>query len=313
MMVNQLQVYRYKVLRSIMKFSKLLDGVYDIHVHCSPDVIPRAEGLVELARSAHEAKMGGIGLKEHTTSTVGRAYALNQMFPDGPRFFSALALNPPVGRLNPVAVDSALRSGTDIIYFPTYGSKHHVSRWGAGKPPTAFPLPEGEYEGITILDESGALKQPCLAILALIGRYDAVLATGHLSPEESLVLIKEAPIYGVKRMVVTHASLPVISMPVSEQIKATQFGAMIEHCFFATTESRPDTVPLAEIGRQIREVGVEHVILSSDFGQVVNGAIVEGFGRHLEKMVELGFSEGEIKIMCIDNPRRLLERRGRNE
>lgn len=286
--------------------TNLLRGAYDIHVHCAPDVIPRAQDLLELARAGAAAGMAGLVLKDHTTSTVGRVYALNRLFPSGPRFFSALALNPPVGLLNPVAVEAALRAGVSVVYFPTYGSRHHVSVWGAGQPPTAFPLPGSDYRGLAILDEAGQLEAGCETILNLIARHDAVLATGHLSPPESLALLKRARALGVRRMVVTHASMPVTAMSPAQQQEAARLGAMIEHSFFAATESCPNPISLAEMAEQIRQVGPDHVIVSSDFGQAANGAIVEGFARYLGQMLELGFSEDELRRMIRDNPQRLL-------
>lgn len=93
----------------------LLEGAFDLHVHCSPDVVPRAQDLFDLAGSAHRAGMAGVGLKDHTTATVGRCHALNRMYPAGPQFYSSLALDPPVGGLNPSAVEAALASGVDIV------------------------------------------------------------------------------------------------------------------------------------------------------------------------------------------------------
>jgi hypothetical protein len=294
-----------------MKIEAILAGAYDIHVHCTPDVVPRSQDLLDLARAGNAAGMAGILVKEHTTSTVGRAYALNHMGTGGVRFFSSLALNPPVGNLNPSAVESALRAGVDVIYFPTYGAANHIHIWGAGKPPTAFPLPRRNYQGVSILDSEGKMKPECEPILNLIARHDGVLATGHLSPEESLVLLEAARSGGVTRMVVTHASEPVSPMSLDQQRQAVSLGAFIEHCFFAVTESCPNAIALGTIADQIREVGVEHCILSSDFGQVANGPVVEGFSHYLEKMRGLGFTAEALREMIVTHPRQLLE--GRSE
>ena len=290
-----------------MKTESLLQGAYDIHVHCTPDVIPRAQDLIELAEAASQAGLAGIVLKDHTTSTVGRAYALNRMVPQGPRFFSAVALNPPVGSLNPVAVESALREGAAIVYFPTYGSAHHIAVWGAGKPPTAFPLPGEDYRGVSILDKTGNPEPEVEAIVKLIAEYDAVLATGHLSPEESLALLRLAQKRGVRRMVVTHASESVTAMTPNQQLEAVAAGALIEHCFFAVTDSCPSAIAMEEIRDQIRHVGVENVIVSSDFGQVDNPPPVAGFVRYIERLRGLAFSDEEIQVLITDNPRKLLE------
>ena len=284
----------------------LLEGAYDIHVHVSPDLVPRALDLKQLCREAEKAGMAGILLKDHCTSTVGRAAALNLMGSGTCRFFSALALNPPVGSLNPIAVEAALRAGTNVIYFPTYGAAHHIGIWGAGKPPTAFPLPKDGYAGTVIIDSDNALKPDVIEILKLIADHDAILATGHISPTESLMLLRKAKELSVKRMMVTHASESVPAFTIAQQVEAAGFGALIEHSFFAATASCPGRISLESLRDAIWQVGVQHVILSSDFGQVANGNPIVNFRHHLAKMIELGFNEQEIRRMTNVNPEKLL-------
>src|SRR6056297_1923594 len=102
---------RCRSLLSESKMTRFLQGAYDLHVHCSPDVVPRIQDVYDLAAAASAAAMAGVGLKDHTTSTVGRCHTLNRLYPTGPRFYSSIALNPPVGGLNPSAVEAALQSG----------------------------------------------------------------------------------------------------------------------------------------------------------------------------------------------------------
>ena len=291
-----------------MSARQLLEGAYDIHVHASPDVIPRAMDLTQLCFEAENAGMAGILIKDHCTSTVGRAAALNQMGRGICRFFSALALNPPVGGLNPTAVEATLRAGTDVIYFPTYGAAHHIGIWGAGKPPTAFPLPTQGFSGISILDEDMTLKAEAMEILQLIAEHGAVLATGHLSPHESLKLLQQARELGIKHMLVTHASESVSAFTEEEQQEAVNIGAVVEHSFFAATPSCPNPITFETLRDMIRAVGVAHVILSSDFGQKANGNPVRNYVRHLEQMQAVGFSAREIRQMIRTNPQKILAR-----
>ena len=289
--------------------NSLLRGAYDLHVHCSPDVVPRAQDVFDLARSAKEAGMAGVGLKDHTTSTVGRCHTLNRVYPDGPRFFSSIALNPPVGCLNPSAVESALSSGVDIVYFPTYSAAHHIEL--LGEDITPVPHPRDGVQRLSVLDGHQQILQEVQAIIELIVQHDAVLATGHISPRESIALIKFASSRGAERIVVTHASQSVPDMSVHDQQTCVAHGAMIEHCFLAVTECCPGTIPLESIAEQIRAVGVENVILSSDFGQPENGSPIESFGQHAERLLDMGFIESELKVMLGDNPRRLVTNRRR--
>jgi hypothetical protein len=308
-------------MQSLMQ--ELLKDAYDLHVHCEPDVVPRAQDIVELAIAASAAGMSGIGLKDHTTSTVGRCYALNRWFPDGPRFFSSIALNPPVGGLNPAAVEAALASGVDIVYFPTYSAAHHIDV--LGEHVTPVPHPSGGVQRLTVVASNSAaagLREPAcersatpasqdpatallpevVEIIDLIASHDAVLATGHISPQESLALLERAAASGVRRMVVTHASQSVPNMSVDDQQRSVQWGALIEHCFLAVTQCCPGTIPLCTIADQIRAVGHQHVILSSDFGQLPNGPPVDGFAGHVERLQALGFKEAELRVMLSDNP-----------
>ena len=284
--------------------SPLLRGAYDIHVHCAPDVIPRAQDLDELAAEASMAGMAGVLLKDHTASTVGRAHALNCLYRRGPRFLSALVLNPPVGALNPFAVEAALRQGADVIYMPTYAAQHQIDVLGPEGFAPAYPRPEG-FEGITVLDEAKEIDSEVLEILDLIAEHDAVLATGHVATEEVFALLKAAQLYGIRRVIVTHASHAVPAMSVADQMQATTFGAFIEHCLMPTMHSGPGAISVEEIRDQVRAVGPEHVILSSDLGQVDNGPVVPGFARCLGRLTDAGLTEDEIRVMIVNNPAKL--------
>ncbi len=285
----------------------MLRGAYDLHVHCSPDVVPRAQDLVDLAIAAKDAGMAGVGLKDHTTATLGRCYTLNRMFPGGPRFYSSIALNPPVGGLNPAAVEAALMNGVDIVYFPTYAAKHHINTLGESVSPV--PHPRSGSVAIAVCGASNELLPDVVSILELIAEFDAVLATGHLAPWESLKLLRQASGMGVRRMLVTHASESVPNMSIADQQQAIQYGALIEHCFLAATSCCPGTIPLQTIAEQIREVGIGHVILSSDFGQPPNGPPVTAFAEHLQRLGALGFGSDEIRRMIVDNPATLIQGR----
>jgi len=85
-----------------------------------------------------------------------------------------------------------------------------------------------------------------------------------------------------------------------------QMSLPLRHSFFALTESCPNPIPLKMIYEQIREIGVAHVILSSDLGQTSNPSPVEGFAFYLEKIGELVFSHEGLGIVIHDNPPRLV-------
>lgn len=285
--------------------AELLRSAYDIHVHCGPDVVPRAQDLVELAEAVQQAGMAGVLLKDQTTSTAGRAYVLNRLYPAGPRFYSALVLNLTVGGLNPYAVEAALREGVDVIYLPTYTSQYQIAN-SPNAFPSEYPRPRQNYAGITLLDGTGTLKAEMHAIIDLIIRFDAVLATGHVSPQETRAVLHTAHAAGLRRTIVTHATA---SLSVAEQREAVAAGAFIEHCLQWVSPLGEGTVTLQMMAEQIRQVGEEHVIISSDFGQVSNGPTVAAFARYLAELQKEGFSDDEMQTMIVTNPHTLLSGR----
>jgi hypothetical protein len=141
-----------------------LAGTIDLHLHTAPDVRPRKLDDLEAARQAAARGMRAILLKSHVTLTADRA-ALAESVVQGVRVFGGLALNEPVGGLNPAAVETALRLGAAQIWMPTQSA--------AAEP---HPIPE---PGLTIFGDQG-LKPSVLDILRLIAEHDAILGTGHL-------------------------------------------------------------------------------------------------------------------------------------
>lgn len=287
----------------------VLRGAYDIHVHAAPDVVPRSRDMVTLFREAAAAGMAGILFKDHCFPTDAAAFVLNATHDTPTRAFGAMALNVTLGGLNPLAVEGALREGVDMVYFPTYSTGPHLLKLGRRLLP--MPLPKSDFEGIGIRDAAGAMLPEVDAILDLVREYDAVLATGHLSAGETLLLVERAASRRLPRVLVTHASEAVPGLSVHEQKRAVEMGAMIEHCFLAAAPpagpaTAPDSVPIAEIVRQIQEIGAAHIVLSSDYGKARLPPPVEGFRRALEEAVAAGLTIGELDCVVRRNPHRLL-------
>ena len=176
---------------------------------------------------------------------------------------------------------------------PTFDALH----W-RGYRPGGFNSPQ---EPITVLDEDGKLLPVCHDILDVIASHDAVLASGHLSPEETQAILGEGLARGI-RCVVTHASF---WTPVEVQLEIVAKGGYIEQCAIAVAgedgeEAWPDLL------RQVREVGPERVILSSDHGQASNPEPVTALALFGERFVEAGFNEAEVGRMLSENPAALL-------
>ena len=271
----------------------LLQGALDIHVHADPD--PYAERKTDFAATvarAREAGLAGLVLKSHEYPTQPLAWTLDREF-SGIDVYGGVALDWGVGGLNPEAASITLRIGGKVVWMPTFDALH----W-RGYRPGGFNSPQ---EPISVLDEDGALLPVCHEILDVIASHDAVLASGHLSPAETQAILGEGLARGM-RCVITHASF---WTPVELQQEIVAKGGYIEQCAIAVAgeegeEAWPDLL------RQVREVGPERVILSSDHGQASNPEPVAALATFGERFVEAGLGEAEVRRMLSDNPRRLL-------
>ena len=283
-------------------------GAYDLQVHVEPDVVPRKQDAIELIADARQAGMAGILIKDHMTLTSDRARLLSKIY-DDIEVYGSLALNYPVGGLNPEGVKAASRCGVAKVYITTFSAAWDIEKNGGI--PSHFQdfFPEGESRGLRIVDDRERLLPSVEKILDIMASSEAILGTGHLSPRESLILIEQAALRGVKKILVTHAMLELVDMSVEEQKEAVQMGAMIEQSYLACTPLVCDDPEkqLQRMATQIREVGASNVILSTDLGQTGNIKPVAGIKEFAQKLFQCGIEADQVELMLKHNPRRLLE------
>lgn len=80
---------------------ELLNGVYDLHIHTAPDVVPRKCSDLELARRLVDRGMAGCAIKCHYFDTAARAGLLMEQFPQLD-VAGGVTLNRSVGGVNPM-------------------------------------------------------------------------------------------------------------------------------------------------------------------------------------------------------------------
>jgi hypothetical protein len=271
----------------------LLDGAIDCHVHSYPDVIPRKVDDFELVEQARRAGMRAVVLKCHAGCTCARAYLLNRFFPDF-RVFGGVVLNDSVGGLNPRAVEAALQMGGLQVWMPTKSAANHKAHFGG-------------RGGLSVLD-GAKLRGEIIDILRLVAAADANLATGHLSPGESCILIQEALALGVRRISVTHPEWGVTAMPVARQQEFAQTRAVFfERCLVSTQSDLQFKVGFDTIVGQIRAVGPATTVAATDYGMPQYPAPAEGMAALIRQLLQAGFTEAEIKLMVQVNPAKLLK------
>ncbi|MBI3046764.1 MAG: hypothetical protein HYY76_00480 [Acidobacteria bacterium] len=271
-----------------------LTGAIDIHVHSLPDDRPRALDAIEAARQARERGMRAVVLKNHYESTAGPVSLVRTLVP-GIEVFGGIDLNLTVGGINPSAVAHMTRvtgGWGRVVWMPTFDAENQVR----------FSKETRPYVSVS---RNGELLPPVREVIALVAKHNLVLATGHSSAEEGLMLLREARRQGVQRMVVTHAMNPPIQMTVPQMQEAAKLGAFIE--FVGSSPVAADAgARYDRFAEAIRKVGPEFCILSTDLGQMGNPLPVDGFAAFLAAMRARGFSDGEIDRMARENPARLL-------
>lgn len=266
-----------------------LTGAIDLHVHAGPDVRPRKLDAVALARSAKAAGMRAVLLKSHHTITADLAQVVEGVV-GGIRVFGGVTLNEAVGGLNPEAVRAAIALGAKEIFMPTLSASHQRRH-------------DGKTGGIGILDGAGRVRDEVKEILDLVARADAILGSCHLSPAETLILVRTARQAGVRKVLVSHPELQALAIPLAMQREMAREGAFFER-MHVHGNSVADWAGLAGI---TRAVGVERTVLVTDLGRADYAADpIQGMAEFLDRFADQGFSEAEIDLMARRTPARLL-------
>ena len=263
----------------------VLHGSFDLHLHAGPDARrERRVDALEAARDAQEAGMAGFVLKNHDYSTAPLAYALNRMYP-GLTVAGSICLNDGVGGLNPAAVEVAAGLGARVVWMPT------IDAGGAG-------------EGRTpVVDEGGGLTRTAKEVLDLVREHGMVLASGHLPPAQVLTLFAAAQELGIEGLIATH---PAAVASVDEMRAMAALGACIEFTFLSCMPSTGGSTP-EEMAGAIRALGVEHCVVTSDFGQAVNPPPAEGMRMAIASLLQVGMSPAEVSSLVKESPLRLMD------
>jgi hypothetical protein len=288
---------------------ELVAGAYDIHIHVAPDVMRRRIDDLALAPRFTEVGLAGFVLKSHYMPTAERAAVVRAAVP-GFGAVGAITLNGSVGGMNPIAVELAGRSGGQVVWLPTVDSANQrectaQDPEGARPPMWAKLQAELRAEGmaadpVDVLDGDGRVLDGTRQVLKVIAKHDMTLATGHLSSTEIVSVVDAAVEEGVRRIVITHPEFTSQRVGVERQRELAAKGALLERCF-----TTPYTGKISwEVWlRNVRDVGPEHSVLSSDLGQPFNPPVEDGLALLADRLLAEGFSEEDVRTMAVDNSR----------
>jgi len=274
--------------------ARLLKGALDLHFHMdpwTPGALNGQAGIAEV-RVARARGMRGLVIKDHNEPTAPLAYHLRQEIP-GFELYGGFVMNLPNGGINPAGVEfmaTKIRGEPGrIVWMPAGDTAKEVR---------GSKIPNGPFVAVS---RNGELLPEVKEVIAIVARHGLVLASGHILPEEALMVFREAKRQGVQHMIATHAFDLAGKMTVEQMQEAARLGAFIEFDFRNTLEDgRMDA---------IRQVGPQFCFLSEFWTKVSapkEYGGLDGVGAFAEAMRAHGFTDRELDLLFKENPAKAL-------
>jgi hypothetical protein len=295
-----------------------LVGAIDIHMHVDPDApgtggVIRALDIIDAVTIARSRGMRGFVFKTHQDAgSAGAAYLVRKHFAPTFEVFGRMASNYATGGINVAALEhySQIKGGWGRIFeMPTRDSITATTRPGSMDPknleqsrPWMLRMPPGTPPYIAV-SKNGELVpevKHLIGVLAKIRTVDSngrmVLATGHASNEEHLLLAREGRQQGLNVLLTHPGDIP--QLP-----EAAKLGAFIEVTasnIYKTDAGRTAAAAL------IRKIGAEHIIISTDCGQTGNVYPTDCLALAARGLRAHGITQRELDLMYKTNPAKLL-------
>ncbi len=283
-----------------ININHLVTDSIDMHMHPGPATGPCRLDAIEAAQQAQQAGMRAIVLKSRTY-TAAVSIIVNQLVL-GIEVIGSICLDYEIGGLNFHALENAARLGAKVVWMPTFSAVNSINRMRA----LGLSL---EGEGISILDRAGKLVPEMQKILELIKNYDMVLATGHISPQEIIILFEEAQKTGIRKFWVTHPTdkgfaEEILSIDELQQLARNRAFIELTLVGMLPNEFGHDPTQITQV---IKSIGPQHCIISTDLGQPQNPLLVEGIRLFINMLLHHGLTQEEIELMAKVNPAKLLD------
>ena len=274
--------------------ARLLKGALDLHFHMdpwTPGALNGQAGIAEV-RLARSRGMRGLLIKDHNEPTAPLAYHLRQEIP-GFELYGGFVLNLPNGGINPAGVEfmaTKIRGEPGrIVWMPAGDTEKEIR---------ASKNPNGPFVAVS---RNGELLPEVKQVIAIVAKHGLVIASGHILPEEALMVFREAKRQGVQHMIATHAFDLAGKMTMEQMQEAAKLGAFIEFDYRNTLEGgRMDA---------IRKVGPQFSFLSEFWTKVSapkEYGGLDGVGAFAEAMRAHGFTDRELDLLVKENPAKAL-------
>src|SRR5216683_7138835 len=295
-----------------------LVGAIDVHVHVDPDApgaggVIRALDIFDAVTLAKARGMRGFVFKTHQDAgSAGAAYLVRKHVAPGFEVFGRMASNYATGGINVAALEhyTQLKGGWGRIFeMPTRDSITATTRPGSMDPanlertrPWMLMMPEGTPPYIAVSKNGELLPEVkhLIGVLAKIRTVDSngrmVLATGHATPEEHLLLAREGRRQGLNVLLTHPGDIPQLA-------EATRLGAFVEVNASGVYRTEAGMRAAAAL---VHKIGAEHIIVGTDCGQTGNVYPTDCLALAARGLRAHGVTQAELDLMYKTNPAKLL-------
>lgn len=204
----------------------MISGVADLHVHGAPSLVER-HGFDHEVLGAHAVVGVDFAvLKAHEGSTVERAVLASQREQTaGIEVVGGIVLNSPVGGANADAVEVAAQLGGRVVWMPTVSAPAHIAAASSSELQVHRGL---AFRQVDVLAPDGALLPAWQEVLEVVAAHDLLLASGHLTCAQALVLFRAARAAGVQRLLLNHPRMPFLGWDETVAPELAELGVVLE-------------------------------------------------------------------------------------
>jgi len=286
-----------------------ITGAVDLHTHVGPSLFDRRVDGYECATEAARAGVDAVVMKEHHLPTVyGVPYIDRLLERDGADVdvFGSVVLNYCNGGFNPFVVEAAIEYGAVVVWGPTLDAKHHAEVTGdlGGFLDVEAGEAYDSVAGITALSD-GQLREEVRRCVEKVAAADVVLALGHLSYPETKAVVEYAADLGHERVLIDHPNYPVTGLSHAQQEELVALGATLNFPFLGISEPH-GWMSGTEMAENIRTVGVDNCVVSSDVGQQESPSVPDALRQLGAALHAEGLSGSEFTAMVEHRPKDLL-------
>ena len=289
-------------------YDELMVGTIDLHCHIDLEFSQehrKREPERDWLPKADASGMRGVVLKSHWWPTTSAVPYIVDLAQTKVTLWSSVTLNPCVGGPSPYVIEACAAMGGKMVFLPTWSARNDLQRKGfSARMGTYYKdYTAADNPGFVFTNDGGELLPLARALIESCKARRLTLGSGHVSWQESLALARAARDMGFHEFVINHPLSAMIAAPLEALQQAAKMGAFIEVCW---TQLAPGRMEPAALVEEIRAIGLEQVVASTDYFRPYSPNPPELLRSFLGMLHEGGLNKEEIRRIACINPARAL-------